>query len=119
MSRHGMFPPGGTPKRDGWSSRGFVLAFAVRVLTLEILIGAALYSSGAAIRAAKLGAGLFVLTLVLVWTMVVLWTRRFGLLRPRGWSKALLEGSLLYIGSVCCMNVLVIALNSPLWAVKL
>ncbi|MDQ2804016.1 MAG: hypothetical protein M3Y41_15590 [Pseudomonadota bacterium] len=95
-----------------------MLEFVMRVLALEILTGAALYSCGAAIRAANFGAGLFVLILVLAWMMVLLWTRRFGFLRPRGWSKALLEGSLLYIGSLCCMNLLVIALNSPLWTAK-
>ena len=117
MSRHGMMFPGAPGWRD-WSGRHPVLIFTARVLTREVLIGAVLYACEAAIQGAGGGAGPLGLILGLLWLVVLLWTRRFGLLRPRCWSRAFTEGSLLYVGSVCCTNALLIALNSPLWTIR-
>ena len=96
-----------------------MLVLTARVLTQEGLIGAVIYACAAAIRAASLGAGPFAVMLVLLWVSVLLWTRRFGLIRPRCWSRAFTEGSLLYIGSVCCTNAFLIALHFPLWTPRL
>jgi hypothetical protein len=114
-----MVPPGGGPGRRGWFSKHPVLVFVTRVLVREAAIGAALYACAVAIRAAGLGTGPFAVMLVLVWMLVLLWTRRFGLLQPQRWSMAFMEACLFYIGAVCCANILLTALNSPVWTTKL
>ena len=102
-----------------WPGRHPVLVLTAQVLAQEVLIGAALYACAVAIRAASLGVGPFALVLALLWMLVLAWTRRFGMTRPRCWSRAFTEGSLLYVGSVCCTNVLLVALNSSLWTAML
>ena len=92
-----------------------VLVSGAQVLVQEILIGAALYLCAVAIRAAGLGAGPLALALTLLWVLVLLWTRRFGVLRPRCWGTAFTEASLLCVGSICCVNALLSALNSVAW----
>ena len=119
MSRQGMLPPGGMPGRRGWSGKHPVLVLTAQVLALEVLIGAALYAGAVAIRAASLGTGPFAVMLVLVWMLVLFWTRRFGLLQPQRWSMAFMEACLFYIGAVCCANILLTVLNSPVWTTKL
>ena len=117
MSRHGMAPPGGGafgPR--GWSAaRRAVLVLLARVLARETLIGAAIYACAVVVQGAHLGMAPFAAMLVLLWTLVLAWTCRFGMWRPRGWANAFTEGSLLYVGSVCCTNVLLFALHVPPW----
>jgi hypothetical protein len=110
MSQHGMVPPDRHPRRGEWSSRRAVLGFAAQVLVREAVIGAVLYACAGASRIGNFGMGLLALG------MVVLWTYWFGLLRPRSWTMAAAEGLLLYAGSVCIGNILLITLGPLQWA---
>ena len=47
--------------------------------------------------------------------MAILWTRWLGIMRPRCWAKAVVEGSLPYIGAVCFANFLLLALGTAPW----
>jgi len=119
MSRHGMVPPGGSPRRQRWHNRHPVLALTAWVLVQEVLIGAVIYACAVATRAAGLGADAFAAMLALLWVLVLFWARRFGMLRPRCWSRIFTEASLLYIGAVGCTTILLIALKLPLWTAQL
>ncbi|MBV9748042.1 MAG: hypothetical protein JO157_04430, partial [Acetobacteraceae bacterium] len=79
------------------------------------LIGAAIYACAVVVQGAHLGMTPFAAMLVLLWILVLAWTCRFGMWRPRCWANAFTEGSLLYVGSVCCANILAVALKFPLW----
>lgn len=46
----------------------------------------------------------------------ILWTRWLGMLRPRSWSKAFVEGVLLYAGAVGLANVLLLTIGTAPWA---
>ncbi len=119
MIRHWTFASDSPRRRSTWWSRHPQLVFAIRVLVREAAIGAALYARAGAARALNLRVGLFILLLALLWILVILWSRWFGLMRPLCWPRSVTEASLLYIGSVCGTNVLLIALQSPLWAARL
>lgn len=82
----------------------------LRVLIREAAFGAMLWSSvpgqaGAMLPAYVVGLG-----------AVILWTRWFGLLRPRRWSTAVREGLLLQIGAICFANFVWLCFgNAPWW----
>ena len=46
---------------------------------------------------------------------VVLWTRPFGLLRPRGWPTAVREGMLLHVGAICFANFVWLCFGDAPW----
>ena len=91
-----------------------MLVCTTRMLTQEVLIGATLYACAVAIRAASLGTKPFAVMLALVWMLLLFWGCRFGMRQPRCWSSAFTKGCRLYIGAICCANVLLTALNSRL-----
>ncbi len=101
MSRHGMVPPGGSPARpsqpDGFAGR---MRFVAAVLLREAVIGSLLWAGAAEGTKMRLA---FHLTAIPV---TVLWTRRFGLMRPMIWKVALMEGMLLYFGGICFSNLM-------------
>jgi len=109
MSRHGMVPPGRRPRWYGPPSKRAVLGLVAQALLREAVIGAALYVWVDASRIGRFGAAL------LVMGVIVLWSYWFGLLRPRSWAMAITEGFLLYTGSVCVGNILLLTLGPFQW----
>ena len=79
------------------------------VLLREAAFGFLLWSGAAPGRAIQTAASLTVLCAIL------LLTRRFGILRPTGWTTAFWEGLLLYVGAVCVCNLLRLGFGIAPW----
>ena len=111
MSRHGMIPSAGRfppprPEPDG-SSATHRLAF--NVLLREAVIGVLLWAVAVADAGTRLAVTLACLC------ALVPWTRRFGMLRPKGWMTALPEAVLLWFGAVCACNLLLFGFGRAPW----
>jgi hypothetical protein len=111
MSRHGMIPrasrfPPPRPEPDGSSA---TLRLALNVFLRETVIGVLLW----AVAVADTGTRLAVM-LACLCALVPL-TRRFGILRPRGWMRALQEAVLLYFGAICVCNLLLLGFGRAPW----
>jgi len=86
-----------------------VLPTAFGMLLREGVSGILLWSSAAPDNRIRLAATVVGLC------GTILWTRRFGLLRPHSWAKACCEGLLLTIGAVCMCNLLLLGLGLAPW----
>jgi len=110
MSRHGMVPPGGNPARPpqpgGFAGRTRLVA---AVLLREAVIGSLLWAGAAEVAKVRLA---FHLTAV---SVTVLWTRRFGLMRPMIWKVALMESMPLYLGGICFSNLMYAGFGLAPW----
>ena len=111
MSRHGMIPPAGRfpPPRPDPDDPSATQRLALNVFLREAVIGVLLWTVAVADTGTRLAvtlAGLCVL---------VPWTCRFGILRPRGWMRALQEAVLLYLGAICVCNLLLFGFGRAPW----
>lgn len=79
------------------------------LLMQEVVFGFVLWGGAAPSRDTRLALNVVSLCAIL------LWTRRFGVLRPTGWLTASWEGLLVYVGAVCACNILSLVLGVAPW----
>jgi len=105
-----MIPPAGRlPGPPGPDEPGGIMRRAASLLLQEGVFGILLWCGAAAdlrMRLALSGLGFGV---------AILWTRRFGSLRPLRWANACLEGTLIYAGAVRVCNLLLLGLGTAPW----
>lgn len=110
MSRHGMIPPAQRfPAPRGPRTPAETLLAVLRVLLQEAAFGFLLWSSTAPEKAIQVAASLVGLC------AIILWTRRFGVLRALSWATSSWEGLLIYIGAVAIGNLLSLCLGVAPW----
>lgn len=110
MSRHGMIPPAQRfPAPRGPGTLKETLLVVLGVLLREAVFGFLFWSSAAPGTGTRAAASLLGLC------AVILWTRRFGLLRPSSWMTASWEGLLTYVGAVAIGNLLSLGFGGAPW----
>lgn len=102
MSRREL--PQRPERRGGWST----LVVTLDILAREVTVGVALWACRGGGAAGIIGG-------VAVFGLVLLLTRRFGVMRPVGWPQAVNESVLLFAGALCLMNILVALVGLPPW----
>jgi len=105
-----MIPPAPRfPAPRGPGTPDGMLPTALSVLLREAVFGFLLWSGAAPSREIRLAVDLAGLC------MIVLLTRRFGILRSTGWATATWEGLLLYVGAVSMCNLLWLGFGIAPW----
>lgn len=104
-----MIPPTDDfPAPRGPGTPHGLLLTSLTLLVREVVFGLVLWGGAAPGRDNRLALSLVSLCATL------LWTRRFGILRPAGWLTAW-EGLLVYVGAVCFCNILSLLLGTAPW----
>jgi len=105
-----MIPAGhGFPAPPSPRTPAGTLLAILRVLLQETVFGILFWSSAAPGTGSALARSMFGLC------TVILWTRRFGYLRPSNWTTASWEGLLVYVGAVCICNLLTFGFGVAPW----